>query len=194
MKRRTFFLFVAPSVAMMLLFIATPLVTVFLQSFQNTQSVFREETVERCTPGFPAPICSSEKRTVPTLDAQGRPVTRTVWVGLDNYWALLRPAEVAAAFAPGGGGLSALLSIDFYRALRFTLTFTFVTLPLVIGIGLALALALNATVRSIRGPIIFVTLLPFIITPVIGALSIRWLFVGDGIMTAALRELFDRPS
>ena len=40
--------------------------------------------------------------------------------------------------------------------------------------------------RAIRGPIIFVSLLPFIITPVIGALSIRWLFIGDGIMTALL--------
>ena len=193
MKRGTFFLFVAPSLAMMLLFIAIPLVSVLIGSFQNTQTVFREETVERCTPGFPAPICTSESRIVPTLDANGRPVTRTVWVGLDNYRALVRPAEVAAAFTPGGPGPSSLLSIDFYRALRFTLTFTFVTLPLVIGIGLALALALNATVRSIRGPVIFVSLLPFIITPVIGALSIRWLFVGDGIMTAALEGLFDRP-
>ena len=39
---------------------------------------------------------------------------------------------------------------------------------------------------------IFVSLLPFIITPVIGALSIRWLFVGDGILTAALQTLHGR--
>jgi multiple sugar transport system permease protein len=37
--------------------------------------------------------------------------------------------------------------------------------------------------------VIFVSLLPFIITPVIGALSIRWLFIGDGILTAALERL-----
>ena len=61
-----------------------------------------------------------------------------------------------------------------------------------IGLGLALALALDATVRSIRGPVIFVSLLPFIITPVIGALSVRWLFVGDGILTAALESLLHR--
>jgi multiple sugar transport system permease protein len=34
-----------------------------------------------------------------------------------------------------------------------------------------------------------VSLLPYIITPVIGALSIRWLFVGDGILTAAVSAL-----
>ena len=79
-----------------------------------------------------------------------------------------------------------LLTIDFWKALRFTLTFTLVTLPLVIGAGLAIAVAVNNATRMIRGPIIFISLLPFIITPVIGALSIRWLFIGDGIMTAFL--------
>jgi multiple sugar transport system permease protein len=193
MKPRTFLAFVAPSLAMMILFIAVPLVSVFIQSFQNIQREFREEANEQCTPGFPNPICTTERRTVAVLDAAGLPVTRTENVGLANYTALLRPDQVAAAFAPGGGGLSALLGIDFYRALRFTLTFTFITLPLVLALGLALALALNATVASIRGPVIFVSLLPFIITPVIGALSIRWLFVGDGILTAALQAIFHRP-
>ncbi|MEO1424472.1 MAG: ABC transporter permease subunit, partial [Pseudomonadota bacterium] len=49
-----------------------------------------------------------------------------------------------------------------------------------------IALTVNNAAKTIRGPIIFVSLLPFIITPVIGALSIRWLFIGDGIMTAFL--------
>lgn len=192
MKSRTFFTLVLPSVAMMLIFIAVPLVSVFLQSFQNTQRVFKEEAVERCTPGFPNPVCETESRTVPVLNEQGQPITRQVWVGLDNYRALLRTGDIAAALSSAGGGLSAIMAIDFFRALRFTLTFTFVTLPFVIGIGLALALALNRTVKAIRGPVIFVTLLPFIITPVIGALSVRWLFVGDGILTAALEAIFDR--
>lgn len=189
MKPRTFFLFVAPSVAMMLVFIAIPLVSVFVQSFQNTQKLFHEETSEQCTPGFPAPICTTESHTVPVTDANGFQLSRTDWVGLDNYTTLLQPEAVSAALAPGGAGLSGLLTMDFYKALRFTLTFTFLTLPLVLGLGLALALALNATLRSIRGPIIFVSLLPFIITPVIGALSIRWLFVGDGILTALIEQL-----
>ena len=189
MKRRTFFLFVAPSLAMMLVFIAVPLVLVIIQSFENRQRVFHQEKTEDCTPGFPNPICTTKEKLVPVLDAAGNPVTETAYVGWDNYRALLAPDAVAAAFAPGGGGLGAVLNIDFYHALRFTLTFTLLTLPFVIGLGLALALALNATLRLIRGPVIFVSLLPFIITPVIGALSIRWLFVGDGILTALIEHL-----
>jgi len=192
MKPRTFFAFVGPSLAMMLIFIAIPLVSVSLQSFHNTQTVFERVEQERCTPGFPAPRCETIVSTRPMLDENGRVVTQTIFVGLDTYRALLQPEAVAAAFASGDGVWAALSNIDFYKALRFTLTFTLITLPLVIGLGLAIALAVNAAARSIRGPIIFVSLLPFIITPVIGALSIRWLFIGDGILTNALEALTGR--
>ena len=43
MKFKTFAVFVGPSVLMMLLFIAFPLISVFLQSFQVTQAVFLTE-------------------------------------------------------------------------------------------------------------------------------------------------------
>ncbi|MFN3685772.1 carbohydrate ABC transporter permease [Salinarimonas sp.] len=193
MKPRTFYAFVAPSLVMMILFIAIPLVTVFVQSFQATQTVFERVEVEACAPGFPAPVCRTEVRTRPVLDERGRPVTQTVFVGLDTYRALLQPEAVAAAFAAGEGVWARLQNIDFYKALRFTLTFTLITLPFVIGLGLAIALAVDKLARSVRGPIIFVSLLPFIITPVIGALSIRWLFIGDGILTQALVALTGRP-
>ena len=192
MKPRTFFAFVGPSLAMMLIFIAIPLVSVFLQSFYNTQTMFERVEQERCTPGFPAPRCETIVSTRPMLDENGRVVTQTVFVGLDTYRALLQPEAVAAAFSAGDGVWARLSNIDFYKALRFTLTFTLITLPLVIGLGLAIALAVNAATRAIRGPIIFVSLLPFIITPVIGALSIRWLFIGDGILTNALEALTGR--
>lgn len=191
MRRKTFLLFVLPSVAMMTLFIAVPLVIVVVQSFGNTQRVFRQETAENCSPGFPQPVCTRETRSVPVMDAAGRAVTRTQWVGAANYTALIQPDAVRAALA--SGDLAGLERIDFFKALRFTLTFTLVTLPLVLGVGLALALALNATLRIIRGPIIFASLLPFIVTPVIGALSIRWLFDSDGILTAALQRMLGHP-
>lgn len=92
-----------------------------------------------------------------------------------------------------GAGTAIFGQIDFYRALRFTVMFTLVTLPLVLGVGLALVLALNSVTQLVRGPVIFVSLLPFIITPVIGALSVRWLFESDGIATAALRQLLGQP-
>ena len=190
MKPRSFMFFVAPSVALMLLFIAAPLISVFAQSFYNTRQVFEQASVENCTPGFPSPVCVTELRSRPRLDSDGKPVTVTEFAGLDTYRLLLQPDQVAKAFAPGGGGFASLLTLDFYKALRFTLTFTLITLPIVIGLGLAIALAVDSAVRAIRGPLIFVSLLPMIITPVIGALSIRWLFTGDGILTAGLNWLF----
>ncbi|PZO73552.1 MAG: ABC transporter permease [Mesorhizobium amorphae] len=191
MKPRTFLFFVAPSLLLMVLFIALPLLSVFVQSFQLTQRVFEQVTVETCTPGFVTDTCTEETRTRPKVDEAGRPVTETRWVGLETYRTLLQPDAVRQAFA--SGNLGALLNIDFYKALRFTLTFTLLTLPLVLVLGLALALAVNSLTQSIRGPVIFVSLLPFIITPVIGALSIRWLFVGDGIMTALLSKVLGYP-
>ncbi len=184
MRSRTFAWFIAPSVTMMLVFIAFPLVSVFWGSFRLTQPVTEVVTVETCTPGFTGQTCVQETKTRPVLGEDGRVMTETSFVGLQNYANVVEPARAWAALA--AGDLGALLSIDFWRALRFTLSFTFITLPLVLAVGLGLALAVNGLTRAIRGPVIFVTLLPFIITPVIGALAIRWLFVGDGILTRLL--------
>lgn len=189
MKLRTLLLFVAPSAVLMLIFIALPLVSVAVQSFYATTVVREQVKAESCSPGFLAPTCTTTLRSQVKLDEAGKPITVTEFVGLDAYRLVLRLDEVAAAIAPGGGGWDAVMQIDFWRALRFTLTFTLITLPLVIGFGLAVALAVNASLRAIRGPLVFVSLLPFIVTPVIGALAIRWLFVGDGILTAGLRYL-----
>ncbi len=186
MKGKTFAMFVAPSLILMLTFIALPLVSVFFQSFYQNRQQFTQTTVESCTPGFLTQNCVTEVRNTAKLDANGKPIIDRVFVGLESYRQLLQPEKVAAAFAANGEGWKALETIDFYRALRFTLTFTLVTLPLVLLLGLVLAIAVDNTVKSLRGPLIFVSLLPFIITPVIGALSIRWLFIGDGILTRAL--------
>ncbi len=190
MRFKTFAAFVGPSVFLMFLFIAAPLVSVFLQSFYLTQPVLETVEVETCTPGFLKQTCVTETKTQPILDEEGKVVTQTTFVGLESYRNVLEPGRAWAALS--NGGIREFLTIDFWKALRFTLTFTLITLPLVIGVGLLIALVVNNTVRSIRGPVIFVSLLPFIITPVIGALSIRWLFIGDGIMTAFLEWLLER--
>ena len=182
MRRREFIAFVAPSLAAMTLLIALPLLYTLAQSFLVSREVMEARTVEICDPFG----CRREEALAPVRDAGGAIVRETRFAGWENYRELLRPDAVAAAFSPGGRGWRALANIDFYRALRFTLTFTLATLPLVLLLGLALALAVNRAAGRVRGPVIFVTLLPFIITPVIGALSIRWLFIGDGILTAAM--------
>lgn len=192
MKNRTFLAFVAPSALMMLLFMAFPLASVLVQSFYVTRDVYEQVKIETCSPGFIAQTCVEELKTRAVLGPTGLPLTQTLFAGWDVYKSLLKPEAVSAAFAPGGGGFGDVLKIDFYRALRFTLTFTFVTLPLMLMMALALAIAVNATLKSLRGGIIFISLLPFVVTPVIGALSVRWLFVGDGILTAGLQSLLDR--
>ncbi|TPW27152.1 carbohydrate ABC transporter permease [Pararhizobium mangrovi] len=192
MKPRIFLFFVGPSLFLMTLFIAVPLVSVFVQSFFVTHQVFHEVTTKSCSPGFMKQTCTESTRTEPVLGPDGVPKTETHFVGLGSYRSLLKPAAVKAAFSAAGNGIGDLLNIDFYRALRFTLTFTLVTLPLVIGFGMLTALALNNVTQAVRGPLIFTFLLPFIITPIIGALAMRWLFVGNGIMADALNGLLSQ--
>ncbi|RFU14686.1 sugar ABC transporter permease [Rhodobacteraceae bacterium W635] len=190
MKFKTFAAFVAPSLVMMLLFIAAPLVSVFIGSFQLHQPVLQEVEEESCTPGFTGQTCTTTIVTRPVIAESGEMLTTTEWVGWTNYTRVLNPE--AAWDAVTSFDWNALMQVDFWAALRFTLMFTLVTLPLVIGVGLAIALAVNNAAKHVRGPVIFVSLLPFIITPVIGALSIRWLFIGDGILTAGLEAWLDR--
>lgn len=188
MKRKTFVAFVAPSLVSMTLLIALPLVAVAAQSFFITSLAMESRVEQTCDPFG----CAEKEVLRPVRGEDGEIIRHTRWAGWENYRALLKPEQVAEAFAEGGEGWSAIANIDFYRALRFTITFTFITLPLVLLLGMALALAVNRSLRQIRGPVIFVSLLPFIITPVIGALSIRWLFIGDGILTAFLEYMLER--
>ena len=182
MKKSTFLVFTMPSFIMMTLFIALPLLIVLIQSFQFNQDVL--ETIERenCDPFG----CKTETITVPVLDENGNKIKNNIWVGFQNYKNILKFEQLSSVISNDGFEWSKIRSIDFYKALRFTLTFTFITLPLVIILGLILALSVNVLINRLKGPIIFITLLPFIITPVIGALSIKWLFIGDGILTLQL--------
>jgi multiple sugar transport system permease protein len=184
MKFKTFIAFVGPSLLMMLLFIAAPLVSVLWQSFHVTQPVYEQMEVETCTPGFLTQTCTTELKSVPLMGDNGKIRTETTFIGLQSYRNVLEPDRLWDMV--GRGAWAEILNIDFWKALRFTLTYTLLTLPLVILVGLGLAMAVNNSIKAIRGPVIFISLLPFIITPVIGALSIRWLFIGDGIMTAFL--------
>ncbi|PWW01931.1 carbohydrate ABC transporter membrane protein 1 (CUT1 family) [Hoeflea marina] len=190
MRRQTFWKFVGPSIFLMVLFIALPLASVFWQSFFHSVPSVESVEVETCSPGFPTQICETVLKSRAVLDENGRPVTTTHFVGLDFYRSVVEPDVVWQAFSSGNP--AAILRIDFWRALRFTVTFTFITLPFVLGLGLAIALAVNNSTARMRGPIIFVSLLPYIITPVIGGISIYWLFVGDGIVTRLIEAMLDR--
>lgn len=190
MNFRTFAAFVGPSVFMMLLFIAFPLVSVFSQSFYITQPIYETVVSETCTPGFLTQTCITEEKSVPRLGEDGKIITQTKFVGLQSYRNVLELERAWDALSQGSW--RAFQSINFWKALRFTLSFTLITLPIVIVVGLTIAVVINGASKAIRGPVIFISLLPFIITPVIGALSINWLFRGDGILTAGLEYFLAR--
>ncbi len=190
MKKRDFYLFVVPSLLMMFLFIAVPLAIVFKQSFYITQNVFEKVEVETCTPGFLKQICETKIETKPKLDENGNVIEVSVFVGFENYKNLLQINKFKNAVY--NLSLNEIEKINFWKAFRFTISFCLITLPLVIFLGLLIALTVNNLTRSIKGPVIFISLLPFIITPIIGALAIRWLFVGEGILTALLEYIMKK--
>lgn len=187
MPTRALWAFIAPSLVLMVLCIGVPLVLVLGQSVHQTQTVYETVEVERCTPGFPAPSCvtMTERRAAPGPD--GAPLRERAFVGGENYASIVRPDQLAEAIETADTSL--LQGVEFWSALRFTLTFTLLTQPLVVALGLAVALATEATIPRLRGAVTFAALLPFVITPIIGALSVRWLFIGDGVLTAALERL-----
>ena len=190
MKKRDFYFFVVPSLLMMFLFIAVPLAIVFKQSFYITQNVFEKVEVETCTPGFLKQICETKIETKPKLDENGNIIEVSVFVGFENYKNLLQIDKFKNAVY--NLSLNEIEKVNFWKAFRFTISFCLITLPLVIFLGLLIALTVNNLTRSIKGPVIFISLLPFIITPIIGALAIRWLFVGEGILTALLEYLMQK--
>lgn len=191
MPMRTFLTFVGPSLFMMLLFIAYPLFSVFSQSFYLTQPIYEQVEVETCTPGFLTQTCTTEIQSRPKLDADGKIIEETTYVGLQSYRNVLELERLGEAIS-ANGIINAIQTVNFWKALRFTLTFTLITLPLVIIFGLAIATVINNASQKIRGPVIFISLLPFIMTPVIAALSFYWLFRGDGILTALIEWMVQR--
>ena len=90
--------------------------------------------------------------------------------------------------------MSRIYSLPFYRALAFTLAYCFLVTPLAMILGFLIALGVNSLPRLVKGPAIFFSLLPMIITPLVGALIIYWMIDSDGIIGANLQALFHDPN
>ncbi|MCP4978975.1 MAG: sugar ABC transporter permease, partial [Gammaproteobacteria bacterium] len=87
----------------------------------------------------------------------------------------------------------ALGNLPFYRAMAFTLTYTFTVTPLLIIVGFMIALGVNSLHRQLKGLVIFFSLLPMIITPLIGSLVLFWMVDSRGILGSALQWLANDP-
>jgi len=195
LRHRTFFWFILPSALAMFLFIAAPLVSVLVQSlFVEHERVL--VTVESCGP-FGC-TTASHVDTSATAELEARePLGK--FNGLGTYFNRdhLATAEVAAIFATNAGFgdvVSRLYSLPLYRALAFTLTYTFVVTPVAMLLGFLIALGVNNLPRLFKGPAIFFSILPMMITPLIGSLILYWMTSATGIIGASLQSWFNDPN
>jgi len=195
MKHRTFFWFFLPTGLAMLLFIALPIVSVIVQSlFTPHEAVLI--TVENCTPFKCVEETTIDQEATRALREQ-EPLGR--FVGLDIYLdrghlAMNEVAELWRNSEGLGGFFKGLNNLPFYRALGFTLVFTAFVTPLVILLGLIIALAVNSLHKRLKGLVIFFSLLPFVITQLIGALVLFWMIDSRGILGNAIQWLANDPS
>ena len=195
MPHRTFFLFIFPSILAMLLFITLPIISVAVQSLYVEHPVILTP-VQTCDPFG---CTDSTKVDVETMDKLKAEHPMGQFAGFANYLNRnhLAVAELAKIFGTnaGIGDIAArILNLPFYRALAFTLTYCFVVTPLAMALGFAIALAVNTLPKLLKGPAIFVSILPMIITPLVGSLILAWMFNPSGIFGATLQWLTDDPT
>ena len=194
MKHSAFFWFVLPSAIAMLLFIFFPIVSVVVQSLHVEHEQVIVE-VENCGPfGCTTATAIDQDATAAIREAQ--PLGR--FAGLEvykdrNHLAVDQFGHLWNQSTGIGDFVGKLMNLPFYKALGFTLTYTLVVTPLTIFFGFIIAVAVNSAARAIRGPLIFFTLLPNIVTPLIGGLIIFWMVDARGVIGTALRWLAEDP-
>ncbi len=188
MKTGSFLRFVGPSVALMLVLLALPLAITLYLSVRHCAPAMEMVTEQQSGP-FGSQEVSTQRVK---LGPDGQAIEQCGYVGLAYFRKVLgldRAAE-AAPPEPGAAAPAATpVNNEFGAALRFTLLYTLVTTPFVLGIGLGLALATSQLTQRLKGAFIAASLLPFIITPVVGALSIKWLFRDNGLVPYLLSGL-----
>ena len=186
MKTRSFVGFCAPSVLLMLALLALPLGMTFWLSVRHCAPLRELVTVQQSGPFSNQAVLTQRAR----IDAAGRAMERCGFVGLDYYRKVLGLAASGSApgsaDAPGGDEPS---HNEFLQALKFTLIYIAATTPFILAGGLALALAVQRASARLRGFLIAASLLPFIITPLVGALTIKWLFRDNGLVPHLLSGL-----
>lgn len=195
MQHKTFFWFFLPTALAMIVFIALPMVSVVFQSVMVPVEAVLVE-VETCTP-FKCTMETSVDQEATALLREENPLGR--FAGLDIYFdrGHLATAEVAEAWRSSdswGTFFDALRNLPFYRALAFTLTYTFVCTPVLIALGFFIAISVNAASQRIRGLLIFFSLLPMIVTPLIGSLVLFWMIDSRGVLGTFIQYLAGDPN
>jgi multiple sugar transport system permease protein len=194
MTHKSFFWFVLPSSLAMLLFIFFPIVSVIVQSLHvdHEQVIV---SVENCDLFGCTESTKIDQEATEALRAE-QPLGR--FAGLTTYFDRnhLATAELKESWETADNWRdfgSQLLNLPFYKAIGFTLAFTFVVTPLVIMLGFAIAVAVNSAAKVLRGPLIFFSLLPMMVTPLIGSLILFWMIDARGVIGTLLQYLAGDP-
>ncbi|MGD2006598.1 MAG: sugar ABC transporter permease [Pseudomonadales bacterium] len=195
MKHRSFFWFMLPSALAMLVFIAAPIVSVVIQSvYAPHEQVIK--VVESCSIfGCTESTTVDQEATRALRDAEplGRFVGNQIYTDRNH----LATEEIAVAWSEAesfGEFFDKATNLPFYNALSFTLTYTAVVTPMAIIIGFFIALGVNNLPKILRGPSIFFSLLPMIVTPLVGALILFWMIDSRGVLGVGLQNLLDDPT
>jgi len=194
MPHGTFLRFIWPSFLAMILFIALPVISVAVQSlYVEHEQVLKE--VENCGPFRCETVIQVDTEATAVLNEEA-PLGRFNGFGtyvnrghlaFSEIGTLWRETESLGEFVVG------VYNLPFYKALLFTLSYTVIVTPLVIIFGLLIALGVNWLPKVVKGPTIFASLMPMIITPLIGSLILFWMVDADGILGATLQIIFDDP-
>ncbi len=195
MPHRTFFWFILPSALAMIIFIALPILSVAVQSvFVEHDRVMK--AVENCDPFG----CTKEMRVdTEATEALRRERPFGQFAGLSIYANRnhLAVSELGEYWRTSSGVVdffSKLYGLPFYKALSFTMAYTFIVTPVVIVLGFVIALSVNRLTPAAKGVAIFISLLPMIVTPLVGSLVLFWMIDADGVIGASLKVLMNDPS
>ena len=194
MRHSAFFWFFLPTATAMILFIALPIISIIGQSFFTPHDAVIIIT-ENCDPFG----CKQET----TIDQEATRDLRNAeplgkFVGLEIYKdrSHLAVSEIKKIWNKSeslGEFISSIQNLPFYRAMAFTLTFTFTVTPLMLVFGFFIALAVNSLHQRLKGLTIFFSLLPMIVSPLIGSLVLFWMIDSRGIIGAGLQWIFENP-
>lgn len=185
-----------PSLIAMLLFIALPIVSIIVQSLyiEHPKVVMVTET---CQPFGGCTESSTVDAAATALLKAEQPLGQFNGFGTYGDRNHLAFAEVGAILSSntGVGNVAArIYNLPLYRALAFTLAYTAVVTPLAMILGFLIALAVNTVPQIIKGPVVFFSLIPMLITPLVGALILYWMLNAEGILGAAIQNIVGDPT
>ncbi|OAN76302.1 ABC transporter permease [Jannaschia sp. EhC01] len=195
MPHKTFIAFIWPSLIAMLLFIAIPIVSVGYQSLYVEHEQLMIEA-ENCGP-FGCTVEMRVDREEMQRIREESPAGRFNGLGTFTNSSHLATQDIREIFATSenfGEIRNRIMNLPFYSALVFTLAYTFIVTPLVIILGFIIAVVVNSIPSFLKGPVIFFSLLPMIVTPLVGSLVLFWMINSRGIFGAALQSIFGDPT